>query len=79
MKKNSDNNVSYYQPDGKREIIETIENTENIEINLEKITSKNKEIYGAAFEKDDDCYYCNGDVTYDEMKKIAKYLMILEK
>ena len=79
MKKNSDNNVSYYQPDGEREVIETIKNNENIKINLERITSENKEIYAAAFQKDDDCYYCNGDVTYDEMKKIAKYLMILEE
>ena len=78
MKKNIDNNVSYYQLDGKDGFMQTIENSQNIEIQLQKTQSENKEMYSASFQKDDNSYYCNGDITYDEIKKIVKYLIILE-
>ena len=78
MKKNIDNNVSYYQLDGKDGFMQTIENSQNIEIQLQKTQSENKEMYSASFQKDDNSYYCNGDITYEEIKKIVKYLIILE-
>ena len=78
MKKNIDNNVSYYQLDGKDGFMQTIENSQNIEIQLQKTQSENKEMYSASFQKDDKSYYCNGDITYEEIKKIVKYLIILE-
>ena len=78
MKKNIDNNVSYYQLDGKDGFMQTIENSQNIEIQLQKTQSENKEMYSASFQKADNSYYCNGDITYEEIKKIVKYLIILE-
>ena len=78
MKKNIDNNVSYYQLDGKDGFMQTIENSQNIEIQLQKTQSENKEMYSASFQNDDNSYYCNGDITYEEIKKIVKYLIILE-
>lgn len=79
MKKNASNNVSYYQMDGEEGVIEIVENSQNIKIQLQKTQNENKEMYSASFQEDDASYYCNGDVAYEEMKKVAKYLIILEE
>ena len=79
MKKNASNNVSYYQLDGEEGVIEIVENSQNIKIQLQKTQNENKEMYSASFQEDDASYYCNGDVAYEEMKKVAKYLIILEE
>ena len=75
MKKNASNNVSY----GEEGVIEIVENSQNIKIQLQKTQNENKEMYSASFQEDDASYYCNGDVAYEEMKKVAKYLIILEE
>lgn len=79
MKKNASNNVPYYQMDGEEGVIEIVENSQNIKIQLQKTQNENKEMYSASFQEDDASYYCNGDVAYEEMKKVAKYLIILEE
>ena len=78
MKKNSSDNVSYYQFDGQEGVIETLENSQNIKIELQKTENENEETYAMSFQTDEGSYYCNGDVAYEEIKKIAKYLMILD-
>ena len=78
MKKNSSDNVSYYQFDGQEGVIETLENSQNIKIELQKTENENEETYAMSFQTEEGSYYCNGDVAYEEIKKIAKYLMILD-
>ena len=77
MKKNKDRNVSYYQLDGRNGEIENIKNIQNINIELQKVSEKGEEMYAAAFSNEENSYYCNAKIPYDEMKKIIKYMIIL--
>lgn len=78
IKKNGSKNVSYYQLDGGDNEIEIIKNDQNISIELCKIKETGKELGTAFFEINDNSYYCNGSLPYDEMKKIIKYMKILD-
>ena len=76
MYKNGKENVAYNQFDGEVEIIETIQTGQNMEVNIYKNGRNEEEGYTLAFENEENCYYCNVRLPYNEIKEIAKYIAI---
>ena len=78
MKKNIDENVAYYKLDGESQFTETIVNEQNLQMELYATGTGENESYAALFKDEDNVYYCNGVLTYTEMKKILQYLIIIK-
>ena len=76
MFKNQRENLLCNQFDGETKKIETFKNDQNISITLYNNGKENASGYTLTFCDGENSYYCNGRVSYDEMKKIAKYMII---
>lgn len=70
--------VSYYQVDGTKESKHVVKNEQNIEICLYEINTSDNAC-AAVIEMDTTYYYFEGKMPFEELKKIAKCLMILGK
>lgn len=78
MYKNMDGNVLYNQFDGSSKKMEIITNDQGVKIELYQTGSGEEEAYTAIFRIENDYYCCNGRISYSELKKIFKYMTILE-
>lgn len=77
--KNRNESVFYHQIDGEIRSKETVLTLEQgIEIELRGIVSEEEVHYEASFVQNEAYYYCEGILPYEEMKKILKFLVILE-
>ena len=76
MYKNQKESVMYNQFDGEAEIIDCIETEQNIKVKVYKNGSESETAYTLMFEVEDNCYYCNIRLAFEDVKKIAKYLSI---
>lgn len=76
MYKNEKENILYNQYDGKPQKIDSIKNSQGLNIDLYRNGEKEEEGYTIVFNDDDNCYYCNGRVSYEEMRKIAENIAI---
>ena len=73
MKKNEnhDENVTYYEYEGKTNKVGEVINAQNIRI---EVYGDEKNGYTVAFNNEDNYYNLNGKITYKEFEKIIKYI-----
>ena len=74
--KNQKENVSYNQFDGEVEMIESIWTLQDTKIDIYQNGKAEEEGYTLMFEKNEDHYYCNVRLSYEEVKKIAEDIII---
>ena len=74
--KNRKENVLYSRFDGDAELIESIKTIQNIEMDIYRSGEGEEEGYTLMFADGEDCYYCNVRLSYEEIKKIAKFITI---
>lgn len=76
MYKNQNENVVYNQFDGDVEEVECIFNNQDIGIKICKNGASKEEGYTLIINNDENYYYCYARLPFEEMKKIAKYIII---
>lgn len=78
MQNNGQESGLYYQVDGEIQEEEILMNEQGISVKVTKVISDGDKYNMAALATNDTNYYCGGGVSYEEMEKIVKYLVILE-
>lgn len=79
MRNDNSESGSYYQIDGETKKEEEVLNEQGICVNLTKIVTNNDEYSMAMFVSGECNYYCGGLISYEEIKEIVKFLIILGK